>query len=329
MDNVIGHENHKRQILIAIEAAKARNESLPHMLFSGLAGTGKTTFAISVAKTAALDFLPVSPDEMSDMRTILKIFDKLNHDGYNKYGDRIGKISPTILYFDEIHRMPRRGQEILGIAMEKFQIESGQPNKFYWLPYFTVIGATTDDGELTKPFREKFKFRFLFEAYTDDDMTQIVNFHARRLKCVFTAAAVREIVRRSRGVPRLAVNYVERLRDYALHVGAPLVTSKLALELFQTLGIDPYGLTPQEMKILKILYSAREPVGLDNLAIITNESMNNIKNTIEPFLIQRGLMVRSGRGRVITDLGRRHLEQTTDLGKFIVKSEITADYVRR
>lgn len=329
MDNIIGHENHKKQLLIAIQAAKARNESIPHMLFSGLAGTGKTTFAIGVAKTAALDFLPVSPDEMTDMRVILKIFDKLNHDGYNKFGDRIGKISPTILYFDEIHRMPKKGQEILGIAMEKFQIESGQPNKFYWLPYFTVIGATTDDGELTKPFREKFKFRFLFEAYTEEDMEKIVKFHARRLKCVITQAGIREIVKRSRGVPRFAVNYVERLRDYALHTGSSMITSTLALDLFNSLGIDSHGLTQQEIKVLKILYSAREPIGLDNLSIITNESVNNIKNTIEPFLIQRGLMVRSGRGRIITDAGRRHLEQIEDVGKFIVKSEITADYVRQ
>lgn len=328
MENIIGHEKTKEQIDIAIRSARARNESLPHMLFSGLAGTGKTTFALSVAKAASLDFLPISPDDMTDMSTILKTLDKLNYNGYDRYGNRRDKISPTILYFDEIHRMPKKGQEILGIAMEKFQLESGKPNKFFWLPYFTIIGATTDDGELTKPFREKFKLRFLFETYDNPEMMRIIRFHAHRIGVVLTAAAVREVCNRSRGVPRFAVNYTERLRDYAQHIGANLITSAAAKKMFGSLGIDPCGLTPPEIKIMKILYSTREPIGLDNLAIITNESINNIKHTIEPFLIQRGFVFRSGRGRILTDVGRKHLESTGYAGRAIDKAEIAADYVR-
>jgi Holliday junction DNA helicase RuvB len=329
MDNVIGHEKTKEQIKIAIESAFARNESMPHMLFSGLAGTGKTTFAMGLAKTAALDFLPVSPDDMTDMPAVLKTLDKLNIDGYDRYGNRKEKISPTILYFDEIHRMPRKGQEILGIAMEKFQLESGKPNKFFWLPYFTIIGATTDDGELTKPFREKFKLRFLFEAYNHSDMKNIISFHAKRLGLIVTRAATQILIERSRGVPRLAVNYIERLRDYVAHIKTELATSRVANEMFEALGVDSCGLTPPEIKILKVLYAAREPIGLDNLAIITNESMNNIKNTIEPYLIQQGLMIRSGRGRILTDTGRKHLEGSGYAGRVIDKAEITADYVRK
>jgi Holliday junction DNA helicase RuvB len=146
---------------------------------------------------------------------------------------------------------------------------------------------------------------------------------------VLTAAAVREVVSRSRGVPRFAVNYIERLRDYALHIGADIVTSRTAKDVFKSLGIDSCGLTPPEIKIMKILYAAREPIGLDNLAIITNESVNNIKHTIEPFLIQKGFVFRSGRGRILTDVGRKHLETTGYAGRAIDKAEITADYVRR
>lgn len=328
MDNIIGHDKTKEQIEIAVESATARNENIPHMLFSGLAGTGKTTFAIELAKKSARDFLPLSPDNMTDMSVILKTLDKLDHNGYDRYGNRKGTVRPTIVYFDEIHRMPRKGQEILGIAMEKFQLESGKPNKFFWIPYFTVIGATTDDGELTKPFREKFKLRFLFEVYSDDDMFKIVRFHAARLKVNISNAAVREIVKRARGVPRLAVNYTERLRDYAIYIHADIVTSIAAETMFNALGIDNKGLTPVELRILKILYSVREPIGLDNLAIITNESMNNIKNTIEPYLIQKGLIFRSGRGRIITDEGRKHLESTGYAGRVMDKAEIGANYVR-
>jgi Holliday junction DNA helicase RuvB len=328
MDNIIGHDKTKQQIQIAIASATARNESIPHVLFSGLAGAGKTTFAMSLAKAASLDFLPVSPDDITDMSAVLKTLDKLNHDGYDRYGNRRGLLHPTIIYFDEIHRMPRKGQEILGIAMEKFQIESGKPNKFFWIPYFTIIGATTDDGELTKPFREKFKLRFLFEVYSDDDMLKIVRFHAVRMSVNITDAAAREVVKRARGVPRYAVNYVERLRDYAIYIDANVVTSNAAHTMFEALGIDNKGLTPTELKVLKILYSVRDPIGLDNLAIITNESMNNIKNTIEPHLIQKGLIFRSGRGRIITDEGRKHLESTGYAGRVIDKAEINADYVR-
>lgn len=332
MENIIGHELTKKQINIAIMAARSRNEAMPHMLFSGLAGTGKTTLAMEIARTAGVDFLPVSPDDMADMESVLSVMDKLDHENYDRFGNRLGPkfpVRPTILFFDEIHRMPRKGQEILGIAMEKFQLESGKPNKFFWLPYFTIIGATTDDGELTKPFREKFKLRFLFDAYSFDEIVRIVLFHARLKGVDLTGKAAREIALRSRGVPRMAVNYLERARDYSYSLNAMVVTSKNVQEVFSELGIDSKGLTPTEIRVLKILYANREPIGLDNLAIITNESQKNIKNTVEPFLIQQGLVIRSGRGRVITDQGRRHLEQHGYAGRAIDKAEIGAGYVRK
>jgi holliday junction DNA helicase RuvB len=329
--NIVGHDATKKLIMVASAAAKARNEALPHMLFSGLAGTGKTTFAMGVAKVANVGFLPVSPDDMTSMESVLATLDKISNDGYNRYGDRLGKdrpIYPTIIFFDEIHRMPRKGQEILGIAMEKFQVESGKPNKFFWIPYFTIIGATTDDGELTKPFREKFKLRFIFETYEFVDMVKIINFHARQKGIDITPKAARLIAERSRGVPRLAVNYLERGRDYAHSISAGVVTTANVSSAFDQMKIDSKGLSPTEMKILKILYSAREPIGLDNLSIITNESQKNIKNTVEPYLIQQGLILRAGRGRVITDAGRKHLESYGFEGRIIDKAEIEAGYVR-
>jgi Holliday junction DNA helicase RuvB len=332
MDNIIGHEITKKQISIAIQAARSRNEGMPHMLFSGLAGTGKTTLAMEVARTAEVDFLPVSPDDMTDMDTILSVMDKLDHSNYTRYGDRLGlknPIRPTIIFFDEIHRMPRKGQEILGISMEKFQLETGKPNKFFWVPYFTIIGATTDDGELTKPFREKFKLRFLFDAYSFEEIVKIVLFHAGKKEINISGGAAKQIALRSRGVPRLSVNYLERARDYSYSLGAEVITTQNVNEVFNELGIDSKGLTPTEIRVLKILYANRDPIGLDNLAIITNESMKNIKNTVEPFLIQQGLVVRSGRGRLLTDKGRRHLEQHGYAGRAIDKAEIEAGYVRK
>ena len=326
IDNIIGHQNTKKQLTIAIESAGGRNENKPHLLFSGAAGCGKTTLGMEMARAADVDFLAVSPDDFSDREPVLRILDKLDHTNYDERGNRKGELRPTMVFVDEIHRMPKKGQEILGIAMEKFMLETGQSNKFFWIPYFTLIGATTDDGELTKPFREKFKLRFLFETYSETEITDIIMLHARKQKIMITQKAARTIATRSRGIPRTAVSFLERSRDYAHFINANVVTSKAVLDNFKTLGIDSRGLTGAEIKILKALYASRDPIGLDNLAIISNEAKKNILNTVEPFLIREGMMVRGSKGRVITDRGRKHLDKDGYLG--MSKMEISPDYVR-
>lgn len=328
IDNIIGHRNTKKQLTIAIQAAVDRNENIPHILFSGAAGCGKTTMGMEMAKSAGVDFLPVSPDDFSDREPVMRILDKLNHINYDGQGNRKGTLSPTMVFVDEIHRMPKKGQEILGIAMEKFLLETGKTNKYYWIPYFTLIGATTDDGELTKPFREKFKLRFLFNTYTKTEVTDIIMLHANRQRILITQKAARTIAQRSRGIPRTAVSFLERSRDYAHFIKAKVVTSQSVISNFKTIGIDSIGLTGAEIKILKTLYTSIEPIGLDNLAIVSDEAKKNLLNTIEPFLIREGLMLRGSKGRLITDKGRKHLETDGYLGKAINKVEIAPDYVR-
>ena len=328
MNNIIGHEDTKKQLEIAVLSAQSRNENIPHLLFAGVAGCGKTTMGMAMARAADVDFLPISPDDFSDREPVLRILDKLNYTNYDERGNRKGVLRPTMVFVDEIHRMPKKGQEILGIAMEKFLLETGKVNKFFWVPYFTLIGATTDDGELTKPFREKFKLRILFDTYPDDQIFDMVLFHARRLQLLISHKAAREIAQRSRGIPRTAVGYLERSRDYSQFLRAKVITSKAVLTNFKTMGIDSKGLTGAEIKILKTLYTSKDPVGLDNLAIVSNEAKKNISNTIEPFLIRLGLMIRGGKGRLITDKGRKHLEGDGYLGVIPKKVEIGPDYVR-
>lgn len=328
IDNIIGHNNTKKQLTIAVQAAKDRNENIPHILFAGAAGCGKTTMGMEMAKSAGVNFLPVSPDDFSDREQVMRILDKLNHDNYDELGNRKGFLTPTMVFVDEIHRMPKKGQEVLGIAMEKFMLETGKTNKYYWIPYFTLTGATTDDGELTKPFREKFKLRFLFNTYTKAEIADIIMLHAGKQKIIITHKAARTIAQRSRGIPRTAVSFLERSRDYSHFINAEIITSKAVVNNFKTIGIDSKGLTGAEIKILQTLHSNRDPIGLDNLAIISDEAKKNLSNTIEPFLIREGLMVRSGKGRLITDKGRQHLEKDGYLGKKITKVEIAPDYVR-
>lgn len=327
--NLIGHEPTKAQIIIALESAKKRNSSLPHMLFSGAAGCGKTSMARSVADMCSSDFIATFPDNIKEKPEILDFFETLNHEGYDRKGNRINKVRPSIVFIDEIHRLNMTAQELLGIAMEEFKVPSGTPNKFYWLPYFTIIGATTDDGKLSKPFRDRMKMKFIFEPYSFEESVEIVFVHANRLGVKLTKAAAKAIARRGRGVPRILVRYLERVRDYALSTSIPYIKSGAVERVFKDMGVDGSGLTPVDMKILKSLYEAKEPIGLDNLSIIVNEAPKTLSQSVEPFLIQRGFIVRSGKGRKITSKGIGYIEEHGSLDKKKLKKvEIEATYER-
>lgn len=320
---LVGHENTKNRIKVAVSSAKHRNTAIPHVLLSGAAGCGKTTTARWMSELGGYEYLPASPLELKSKKAVYDLLEKLNIQGYNETGDRVSEVKPTILFFDEIHQMPTIGQEVLGLAMERFILEADVPNKLIWLPYFSIVGATTDDGKLTKPFRDRFKIKFIFEPYKDDDMESIVRFHAIKNALAVTNGAVTNITKRSRGVPRVMVNYLETIRDIQLAEGAPVIDDDLTNFAFDTIGIDDTGLSKTEIKILKSLHNAGSPVGLDNLSIMTNESNKAISQTIEPFLIRRGLIVRTGKGRTITEKGlqyledRGHLDTKTTSKKFI------------
>jgi Holliday junction DNA helicase RuvB len=258
--------------------------------------------------------------------------ERLNHDGYSQKGDRVDEIKPTIIFIDEIHNMSLQGQEILGIAMENFTMDSGFPNRRYWVPYFTVIGATTDDGILSKPFRDRFKLKFLFQPYKFKEIVEIIKVHSVEIGISITDSAAFEIANRSRGIPRIAVGFLDACRDYAYAVGSKLINTDITNRMFGDRGIDKYGLNPVEIRILKTLYKNETPVGLDNLSIIVNEAKKTIASSIEPFLLQKGLMLRSGKGRIITDIGRQYLESNGHInGKTsgINKTDIPIDYVRK
>ena len=327
---MIGHENTKTQIRRAVESAHARNVAIPHMLFAGAPGCGKTTMAKEIAKISKAHFIKAVPEDMKDYNAVIGLLEQLDHTGYDRRGNRIGRIHPTVIFFDEIHAMPLKGQEKLGIAMEEWQIESTHANRYIWLPYFTLIGATTNDGKLSKPFRDRFKLRFVFQTYETDELTQIVKMHSGRLKMMISERAARDIATRSKGTPRIAVGYLERARDMALSMRSKLITSGITHRTFKEMKVDEKGLTETEIKVLKALYNAGTSVGLDNLSIITNESAKTLSESVEPFLIQKGLILRSGKGRVLTPAGRKYVEIAySDDPHVIAKEEIPVGYRRK
>lgn len=325
----IGNDETRRQIAIATASAKNRNMSTPHMLLSGAAGCGKTTLAKRVAKYSNVNFISVLPQALKTMDGVLNLLKKLNHDHYDIKGNRKGIIKPSIIFIDEVHNLkPLEVQEWLGIAMENYELESNESGKYIWFPYFTLIAATTDDGKLSKPFRDRFKLRFVFQPYTHLDSAKIVLVHAKRLGINITIPAAQTIAERGRGIPRILVGYLERTRDMAEVNKSPVVTPEVVEETFRSLGVDKMGLTETELKILQTLHRSETPVGLDNLSIITNEAPKTILSSIEPFLIQKGLILRTGRGRTITKRGIRHLEKSGHFGEITEKVEIEAGYIR-
>ena len=325
---IIGHENTKKQLNTATISAKKRNMPLPHILLSGAAGCGKTSVARHVADINSSPFLSVVPNSLKDYDEVLKILDRFDHSGYDQFGNRTGIIKPTILFIDEIHNLPIKGQELMGLVMENFLLESNKPNKYYWVPFFTLIGATTISGKLSKPFRDRFKLTFNFQPYELEDMVNIVIYHASRLKVNITNIASEEIAKRGRGTPRIVVGLVERVRDYMLSINSPVATRKIVTDVFDDLGIDEEGFTVLELRILKVLFDTGLPVGLDNLSIILQEDPKNIRDFAEPYLIRKGLILVSGKGRIITEKGIQHLKSVGKTDKFM-KQEIEYNYERR
>jgi Holliday junction DNA helicase RuvB len=307
---VVGNQITLTQIMVAATSALTRNCALPHVLLAGAAGCGKTTTANWIAQQIGVKFIMLSADSLRTFKDVKSLAQQLDYAGYLAEGEKVGQTKPAIVFLDEIHNLPLKGQEYLGIAMEQWvlpvQVKGGE-EILQWLPEFTLVGATTNDGKLSKPFRDRFKLRFVYTTYSFSEAQEIVRYHARRLKVEISPEAVDEVAKRGRGVPRILVGYLERVRDYAVAHGRNLVTKDDALTMFQMMNVNDDGLTSADIALLIALFKTNAPVGLENLSIMLNESPGTISGTLEPFLIQKGLIVRGGRGRIITNEGIDYL----------------------
>jgi Holliday junction DNA helicase RuvB len=317
LDNFIGNEKFIQLLRIAIAAAKDRNSALPHVLLKGPAGCGKTTLAEAVARAFGTKPMALTPGTAKKVEDLRKLFLRMPGEGYDQEGRVIGRIQPQIIFVDECHQLPLKAQENLGIAMQDWRLPvniQGQ-DVFEWVPRFTLIGATTLPGKLSKPFLDRFKIQSEFETYSIDEAIRIALIHAESQELTLGPGVPEAIAGRSRGVPRLIVRFLDRLADAALVAGRSnptykkVVTVQLAEAVFREfLEVDDRGLTKTDIKILKQLAKLKDPVGLDTLATIANEDTSSVEKTIEPYLIQEGLLVRTKRGRVLTEEGRRYLE---------------------
>jgi Holliday junction DNA helicase RuvB len=311
---LIGNKDIRTQLTIAQGAALLHNKAMGHTLFSGLAGCGKTSSAKAVASLTGAPFFEVNAESVRTAEELAKVFDKFPDDGYNPVtGEKVSAIKPSILFIDEAHRLTLKMQEILGITMENFRhtfAEGRGKAKIAvttWVPEFTLICATTKEGELSKPFRDRFMFSFIFGSYTLEESEQIVLLHAKRMGVNLDEEATAAIARRGRGTPRILVRFLANMHAYMAYLGRESITQDLVEAQFELMGVDPIGLTRADITILKDLYYSEGPKGLDSLAVKTNLDPKTISEVNEPFLILLNFVERSKSGRLITDSGVKHL----------------------
>ena len=301
LDEYVGQDALKENLRIFIQAALQRNESLDHVLLYGPPGLGKTTLSYILAHEMHSNIRVASGpsiEKAGDLAAILSVLEP---------GD--------ILFIDEIHRLSKVVEEVLYPAMEDFCIdvivgkEAGSRSVRLDLPPFTLVGATTRAGDLSSPLRDRFGIISKLEYYTNDQLASIVRRTSRVLGVTIEEPAVYEIARRSRGTPRLANRLLKRVRDFAEVKAGGFINDAVAAEALSFFEVDELGLDVMDNKILSLLtqtFSGR-PVGLGTIASALGEDPGTIEDVYEPFLLQRGLIDRTAKGRVATKRAFDHL----------------------
>ncbi|MDD3182769.1 MAG: Holliday junction branch migration DNA helicase RuvB [Alphaproteobacteria bacterium] len=300
----IGQEALRDNLSIFIQAAKTRTQALDHVLFFGPPGLGKTTLAQIVAHELGVGFRGTSGPVIARAGDLAALLTNLQpHD---------------VLFIDEIHRLSPAVEEILYPAMEDFQLDlvigegpAARSVKID-LPPFTLIGATTRSGLITRPLRERFGIPLRLQFYTTEELSLIVTRAAGKLDLTLTADGATEIARRSRGTPRVAGRLLRRVRDFAAVAKVKAIDAEAADNALTRLEVDRLGFDAMDRRYLFMIaeHYAGGPVGVETLAAALSEQRDVLEEVIEPYLIQQGLLQRTPRGRMLTEGGYRHLGLT-------------------
>jgi Holliday junction DNA helicase RuvB len=301
MQDMVGQREVYARLQIVVEAAAKRGEPLGHILFDGPPGLGKTTFAMCIPRDLGVGFQIASGAALAAPKDIIPYLTNAEE--------------RSVLFIDEIHRLPKAVEEFLYPAMEDFRIDltlgegvNARTINMSLRP-FTLIGATTRTGLISAPLRDRFQLREHLDFYSVDDLAEIVRRNARKLRVEIAADAALLIAGRSRGTPRLANNRLRWVRDYAQSRADGRITSPVAVDALEMQGIDALGLDPQDRKYLETIARvfAGGPVGVEAVAHTMNLSPDTLIDEVEPFLLRSELLVRTPRGRRMTAAALAHL----------------------
>ena len=306
-DDFVGQNKIKRNIKIMLEAAKARNEAVDHLLFCGGPGLGKTTLSYLVAQTSGSNIRIVSGPSIQKPGDLAAILTSLS--------------DKDVLFIDEIHRLNKICEEMIYPAMEDFKLNiiigTGPMAKSLKidLPRFTLVGATTRIGLIAAPLRDRFGATFQIDLYKTEEIKQIIRHSAKILKIEIEEPAIDIVSKTSRFTPRIANRILKRIRDFAQIEGQGIINEKIAKISLKEMEIDELGLEPNDRKLLSIIIEKFNggPVGLQALAAVASEEQNNILEVYEPYLLQLGLIARTPQGRVATQKAYDHIGKKQNL----------------
>ena len=301
LDEFVGQEQHKQNLRVYVEAARRRKEPLDHILLCGPPGLGKTTLAHILAKEMGTELFVTSGPGVEHKGALTGLLTRVARS--------------DILFIDEIHRLTATVEEALYPAIEDFRIDVMMGDGAYAesiqldIKPFTLVGATTRTGLLTKPLQERFGVTLRLDFYPVSDLEQIVRRSARLLEIDCDDAGARALAERARGTPRIANRLVRRVRDFAQVEGAGIIDRKIVDVACDRLGIDHAGLDEMDRRLLGILIDHYDggPVGVETIAAALAEPRDTIEDVYEPYLLQQGFLGRTPRGRIATKRAYEHL----------------------
>ncbi len=303
LSDYVGQRTVCKQLSIAMEAAKQRGEALQHVLLSGPTGTGKTTISNIIANEMGAKLQTAIGPALSKQVDVMPY---------------LMALEPRDMFFvDEVHRMGTVLEEWLFPVLEDFRIDLViDQNRKVNLPVprsgggFTFIAATTMKGKLSAPFRNRFGLELELELYSLEDLLTILEKSADKLRLLYDKEALIEIAKRSRETPRLANRFLKQVRDYAQINNGGKISVDMARESFNLYGIDKFGIDKKDRKYMEALtYTFTRPVGINAISATIGEDPTTLAEAVEPYLLQLGFVIRTARGREITDKGKIHLNK--------------------